>query len=155
MLRRLHGVEVHGVDVDAETRCAHYHSELDIIAIRFRCCGRWFPCHACHAASTEHEPLVWSIDERDTQAILCGGCGHQLTIAAYLASGSRCPSCRRSFNPGCTRHSHLYFETASSEEADESGGNQEPTAAGAHDQWTRPGVNASPSSSQPWARTKK
>ena len=40
MIRLIHGEEVHGVDVDPETRCAHWRSPLDIIAIQFKCCGR-------------------------------------------------------------------------------------------------------------------
>lgn len=99
-----------GVTVDAETRCAHYRSERDIIAIKFKCCGNWFPCHACHAELAGHAPEVWPKEEFDTPAVLCGACGHQLTVSEYLASGSTCPSCGREFNPGCALHHGLYFE---------------------------------------------
>jgi uncharacterized CHY-type Zn-finger protein len=116
MMRRIHGEEVNGVDVDPETRCAHYHSARDIIAIRFKCCGRWYPCHACHAATTDHEPQVWPCAERDVPVILCGACGRRLTARAYLDSASRCPSCASGFNPRCARHHHLYFEPSGSEE---------------------------------------
>lgn len=43
-----HGVQVYGAVVDAQTRCAHYATALDVIAIRFFCCGQYFPCHLCH-----------------------------------------------------------------------------------------------------------
>src|SRR5437763_12629509 len=31
-----------GVNVDRETRCAHYHSPRDIVAIRMKCCNAWY-----------------------------------------------------------------------------------------------------------------
>ncbi len=103
-------VSVTGVDIDPQTRCAHYQSERDIIAIRFKCCGKWFPCHKCHAELAAHATEVWSKGEFDERAVLCGGCGHQLTVREYLACGSVCPHCSRQFNPGCALHYDLYFE---------------------------------------------
>lgn len=110
----IHGVEVIGTGVDSQTRCAHYRKEIDIIAIKFKCCGDWFPCFRCHSENTTHAPEVWSAKQFDTKAILCGNCGHQLTIDEYMESGSACPRCAASFNPGCANHYHLYFEAASS-----------------------------------------
>ncbi|HQZ96214.1 MAG TPA: CHY zinc finger protein [Pyrinomonadaceae bacterium] len=104
------GEIIYGVDLDAETRCAHWHSELDIIAIKFKCCGRWFPCFECHAAVANHEPAVWPIGERDAKAILCGKCGKQLRITDYFECDSICPQCRSGFNPGCAKHYWLYFD---------------------------------------------
>lgn len=111
MTKNIHGVEVGGINVDFETRCAHYHSKVDIIAIKFKCCERWFSCFECHAEMTKHAPQVWNFDEYATPAVLCGACGQQLTITDYLESASICPQCRRTFNPGCARHYHLYFES--------------------------------------------
>jgi uncharacterized CHY-type Zn-finger protein len=111
--RQIHGETVFGVDVDAQTRCAHWHGEFDIIAIKFKCCGRYFPCYECHAALETHQPEVWAEGEFDAPAILCGECGHQLTIDEYLACASICPQCESSFNPGCARHYYLYFERVS------------------------------------------
>jgi uncharacterized CHY-type Zn-finger protein len=105
----IHGVTVIGLDVDSQTRCVHYHSPIDVIAIKFKCCGDWFPCFECHAATTEHKPLTWDQAEFNERAILCGVCGHQLTIAEYLNSGSVCPECSADFNPKCANHAHLYF----------------------------------------------
>jgi len=105
----IQGEFVHGVDVDPQTRCAHYHSELDIIAIRFKCCDRWFPCYECHSEIADHEAKVWPTNERDAAAILCGACGSQLSIDEYFACDSTCPSCDSKFNPGCAKHYHLYF----------------------------------------------
>lgn len=108
--RTIHGQSVRGVDVDAETRCAHWHGPTDIIALRMKCCGDWFPCHDCHAAVADHPAAVWPIEERDSDTVLCGNCGAILTAEAYLSSDSTCPHCRTAFNPGCATHYHLYFE---------------------------------------------
>ena len=110
-MRKIHGVEVVGANVDDETRCAHYHSAIDIIAIKFKCCGVWFPCYECHRERADHQPQVWSIAERDTPAILCGACGHQLSVTEYFDCASVCPKCRSLFNPRCALHYNLYFET--------------------------------------------
>lgn len=101
---------VNGLDIDSATRCAHYHSDIDVIAIRFKCCGKWFACYECHEAVADHDPAVWPKEEQDQKAILCGVCGHQLTIDEYFNSNSTCPDCRARFNPGCANHYHLYFE---------------------------------------------
>lgn len=111
MIKTIHGAKVEGIEVDAQTRCAHYKSEIDIIAVKFKCCRRWFPCFECHEAIAAHSPEVWKIAEFETPAILCGGCGHQLTINEYLGGDSICPRCASQFNPGCARHRRLYFET--------------------------------------------
>ncbi|WP_458190666.1 CHY zinc finger protein [Haladaptatus sp. NG-WS-4] len=106
----VHGTEVHGVDVDPETRCSHYDSERDVIAIRFPCCGEFYPCYWCHDAVADHPREAWPETKRDAEAVLCGVCGTELTIAEYLACDSRCPECDAAFNPGCAEHYELYFE---------------------------------------------
>jgi uncharacterized CHY-type Zn-finger protein len=35
------GPVVHGPTVDAQTRCVHYRTDLDIIALRFAFCGTY------------------------------------------------------------------------------------------------------------------
>lgn len=110
--RLICGVNVIGSNVDAQTRCAHYKSELDIIAIKFKCCGDWFSCFECHAEFAAHQPEVWARGEFDVPAVLCGGCGHQLSVVEYLNCEAMCPRCRRHFNPGCARHYDLYFDFA-------------------------------------------
>jgi|SRR5580704_16141249 uncharacterized CHY-type Zn-finger protein len=107
---KVHGVEIIGVDVDPETRCSHYRAQDDIIAIKFKCCGKWFSCHQCHADLAGHVASMWPRTEFDERAVLCGACGHQLSIREYLACESACPRCHRQFNVGCTKHYHLYFE---------------------------------------------
>ncbi len=101
---------VHGVSVNERTQCAHYRSDRDIVAIRFKCCDSFYACIHCHAAIAGHEPVVWGKDERDAPAILCGHCHNTLSITEYLACGNICPLCGAAFNPGCANHYHLYFE---------------------------------------------
>ncbi|WP_253259885.1 CHY zinc finger protein [Subtercola boreus] len=97
-----------GQSVDDQTRCIHYHSELDVIAIRFACCGEYYPCHLCHTESAGHEVRTWPVAERDALAVLCGVCSSELTIVDYLDVDA-CPYCAAPFNPGCRLHAHLYF----------------------------------------------
>ncbi len=105
---------VRGVEVDPQTRCAHYHGPTDVIALRFKCCGEWFPCIDCHREVAGHAEEVWSLGERDREAVLCGVCGSGLTITEYLGCDATCPGCGAAFNPGCANHWHFYFEMAES-----------------------------------------
>lgn len=107
---KIHGIEVKGVNVDHHTRCKHYSTERDIIAIKFKCCNTYYPCYQCHNETTNHPTEIWSKAEKHTKAILCGCCGKELTIDEYIESESTCPNCNASFNPGCENHYHLYFE---------------------------------------------
>ncbi|MDN5604250.1 CHY zinc finger protein [Rothia sp. HC945] len=100
---------VWGDTVDDMTRCVHYHQPEDVVAIRFKCCNRYYPCHLCHAEAEDHEARQWPIDERETRAILCGGCGSELPIREYMAA-SRCPRCAIMFNERCSLHYDLYFD---------------------------------------------
>lgn len=103
---------VYGVKPDAETRCAHYGGPLDRVAIRFRCCNRYYCCHACHEALEGHRARPWRPGDLDRRTVLCGACRFQMTTREYLGSGSRCPRCEARFNPRCARHRHLYFAVA-------------------------------------------
>ncbi|MDR4531947.1 CHY zinc finger protein [Glutamicibacter sp. PS] len=101
-------VEVRGVQMDAQTRCAHYHTALDVIAIKFICCGYYYPCHLCHAELADHAAQPWPVERRAEPVVLCGVCRHELSVTRYLAS-EQCPHCAAPFNPGCKLHSDLYF----------------------------------------------
>lgn len=110
MITKVHGEDVIGRNVDPETRCVHWRSDLDIVAIKFTCCGGWYACYDCHSELSGHEAEVWPKEDFDERAVLCGACGNQLTIREYLELSSECPNCGSSFNPGCAKHYHLYFE---------------------------------------------
>ena len=102
---------ISGIDLDAQTRCAHYNSVLDIVAIKMKCCGVYYACKDCHDALAGHAAEVWPRIEWNHAAVLCGACGTELSINAYLGCLDKCPSCSSPFNPGCRNHYHFYFET--------------------------------------------
>ena len=101
---------VKGKTIDDQTRCVHYHSPLDIIAIKFKCCNEYYPCYFCHAEEAGHDAVRWSIEEFREKAILCGNCKNELTIEEYFNSNYQCPHCKAQFNPKCSNHNHLYFQ---------------------------------------------
>lgn len=102
---------VHGLKLDPETRCLHWHSARDVVAIKMKCCGQYYACKDCHDALADHPIARWPEREWDEKAILCGICCAEITIRCYLACEDSCASCGASFNPGCRLHRHYYFET--------------------------------------------
>lgn len=105
---------VQGMGMDHQTRCVHYRSPLDVIAIKMKCCGTYYACKDCHDQLAGHPIEVWPRSQWMEKAIMCGQCGTEMTINAYLASNNRCPGCRTHFNPRCANHYHFYFEVAES-----------------------------------------
>ncbi|WBU38589.1 CHY zinc finger protein [Homoserinibacter sp. YIM 151385] len=105
---RVGGHEVHGLPVDLETRCVHWHQPWDVVALALPCCERLHPCRECHDAVAGHEAQLWPPDRFDAEAILCGACGSPMSIERYLAADA-CPCCAAVFNPGCRLHRHRYF----------------------------------------------
>ena len=103
-------VTIYGTGVNERTQCSHYHSERDIIAIKFKCCDAFYACIQCHEEAVSHVPQVWPKAEFQIEAIYCGHCRHTLSIASYLGCNNTCPHCQAAFNPGCANHYHLYFE---------------------------------------------
>jgi uncharacterized CHY-type Zn-finger protein len=95
---------VHGLDVTPTTQCTHWHSPLDIIAVKHFCCD------SCHDTCETHKSGVWPREQRAKKAVLCGACKHVLSIEEYMTSGSKCTQCGNGFNPGCKGHWGMYFE---------------------------------------------
>jgi len=95
--------------IDHQTRCKHYHTDIDIIAIKFKCCNTYYGCYYCHEEAADHKHMVWPRNEWETKAILCGSCDTELTINQYMNSDYTCPTCQAAFNPRCQNHYHLYF----------------------------------------------
>ncbi len=114
--REVGGVRVRGLGVDAETRCAHYDGDSDVVALGFPCCDALYPCFRCHDAVAAHDRERWDADEGDAAAILCGACGTVLSIAAYLDAADACPACGHAFNPGCANHYDRYFEAVDADD---------------------------------------
>lgn len=106
-----HTVTVYGKTVDSHTRCVHYHNTADIVAIKFKCCGKFYPCYKCHAECETHPITRWPKKTFGEQAILCGMCGNTLSIFHYMAA-ERCPHCASAFNAGCRKHYGIYFDVS-------------------------------------------
>ena len=51
--------EICGMEVDAQTRCVHWRSAVDIVAIKMACCGVYWACKDCHEALAGHAIAVW------------------------------------------------------------------------------------------------
>ncbi|MWV42779.1 hypothetical protein GRF59_03990 [Paenibacillus sp. HJL G12] len=108
-------MDIYGAVIDNETRCVHYHTEKDIIAIKFKCCNRYYPCYKCHEEQADHDIKRWPQEQFDEWAILCGSCHTELTIRQYMNT-TCCPQCKASFNERCTAHYPIYFEQSAHEE---------------------------------------
>lgn len=100
---------VKGLVVDGQARCEHYASDTDIVAIKFHCCGVYYPCYRCHEACADHEITRWPANQLDRRVILCGACKTEMSIGAYLKA-AECPDCGAAFNPGCRVHHRIYFD---------------------------------------------
>lgn len=105
-------VKVLGKIVDNETRCVHWHTDLDVMAIKFKCCKNFFACYSCHEETTDHPIIKYDLSKQDdcgVEIILCGKCYSTMTFNDYV-SDVRCINCDTPFNPGCKLHYTLYFE---------------------------------------------
>ena len=110
-VRYLCSMQIHGKPTDTFTRCQHYHSPLDIIAIKFKCCNNYYACIHCHEETAEHNVVLWPKEEWHTKAIICGACKTEMSINEYFNCEYKCPNCSSAFNPKCSNHNHFYFET--------------------------------------------
>jgi uncharacterized CHY-type Zn-finger protein len=102
---------VRGIEAGAQTRCVHYRSPLDVVAIKMKCCGVYYACKACHDALAGHPIETWPRSEWNERAVLCGVCGAELSVRQYLECRNKCPACGAQFNPGCGNHHHFYFDS--------------------------------------------
>lgn len=97
-----------GLIIDNYTRCEHYHSEIDIIAIKFKCCNTYYPCYQCHDHELTHDIDKWNTNELEYEkVVLCGNCKTELTFNEYIVN--MCKYCHAQFNPNCKLHYNLYF----------------------------------------------
>ena len=109
MEREVCGHAVRGVEAGSETRCAHYDAERDVVALKFGCCGAYYPCFRCHEEVADHDAERLSVDSSEP-AVLCGVCGAELTPREFAEGEHRCPECDAAFNPGCADHYDRYFD---------------------------------------------
>ena len=63
-----------GLSEHSETRCSHWHSPRDVLALAAPCCGGdFFACAQCHDEVTGHVLQPWPSDTPlATHALLCG-----------------------------------------------------------------------------------
>ncbi|TWT11350.1 hypothetical protein FRX54_03460 [Streptococcus sp. sy004] len=99
---------IYGDVVDLETRCLHYHSARDIVALRCFSCRRYYPCYHCHDTYEQHTYQAYSSQSED-EVVFCGACQIGMTALAYRQGKSVCPNCSAAFNPACKEHESIYF----------------------------------------------
>ncbi len=99
-------IEIHGVAVDSQGRCGHYHSPRDVVANKCDTCGSFWACHKCHEELAGHP---FGRMDSHHKAVLCGNCGKLMNRVEYESSFA-CPQCEHEFNPGCKTHRDLYFQ---------------------------------------------
>lgn len=96
-------MRIRGIDVDAQSRCAHWHSDVDVVANTCGACHELWACALCHDELADHR---FAPVDRHLPSVMCGACGRMMTHAEY---GASCPSCGHPFNPGCKLHEDTYF----------------------------------------------
>lgn len=103
-------MKIQGNVIDDLGRCKHYFKKQDTISIKFKCCGGYYPCYKCHEENSNHIIQPWKKEDFDEKAIFCGVCKSELTIHDYM-NHTNCKHCHTLFNPNCSKHFHIYFET--------------------------------------------
>ena len=85
-------VQAQGLLVDHESRCVHYHSDKDIVALQCYECKKYYACYQCH---NELESHVFS--------------PYPLNLKEEYTETGTCPFCNAAFNPACQNHYSIYF----------------------------------------------
>ena len=96
---------IHGIDLDQNGRCMHYHTENDVVALSCAQCHRYFACYLCHDAIMTHK---FAPADPTDKSVMCGVCHQTMDYQDY--SQNECPNCHHAFNPKCVRHQDIYFE---------------------------------------------
>ena len=52
-------VPLRGIEGDDETRCRHYRTERDVVAIALPCCETFYPCTECHRLASWSTSASW------------------------------------------------------------------------------------------------
>ena len=102
-------VQAQGLLVDDESRCVHYHSDKDIVALQCYECQKYYACYQCHNELESHTFSPYPLNLKQDRPILCGSCKKTLTYEKYREKGS-CPYCAALFNPACQSHHSMYFK---------------------------------------------
>ena len=98
--------KINGLLVDNESRCQHYHSPLDIVALKCYDCQKYYACYQCHDHIEDHRFRAYPCHIRQDKVVICGVCLHEMTIENYQKSIS-CSHCHSRFNPACSKQTGL------------------------------------------------
>ena len=83
--------KIYGLLVDNESRCQHYHTELDIVALKCFDCLKYYACYQCHDSLEEHSFRAYPCHLKQDKVLICGVYQH-------------------AFNLACSKHYDIYFE---------------------------------------------
>lgn len=75
--------KIYGFLVDNESRCQHYHTELDIVALKCFECLNYYACYQCHDSLEEHSFRAYPCQLKQDKVLICGVCQHEMTIEEY------------------------------------------------------------------------
>ena len=101
--------QINGLLVDDQSRCQHYHSTLDIVALKCFECLKYYACYQCHDCLEKHSFRAYPCQLKQDKVLICGVCRHEMTIEEYQ-DVEACPNCHRAFNPACSKHYDIYFD---------------------------------------------
>lgn len=101
--------KIYGLLVDNEIRCQHYHTELDIVALKCFDCLKYYACYQCHDNLEEHCFRAYPCHLKQDKVLICGVCQHEMVIEEYQEAIA-CSNCHSVFNPACSKHYDIYFE---------------------------------------------
>ncbi|WP_105956605.1 CHY zinc finger protein [Apilactobacillus quenuiae] len=99
-------MKIYGIKVDSQSRCIHYHTKNDIVALMCQQCHKFYACYKCHDELNNHKFKPVKINQ--AKNILCGNCQTLLTYTQYKLN--YCPYCQHRFNPKCIIHQSIYFK---------------------------------------------
>lgn len=99
--------KVYGIGLDAEGRCEHYHTELDVVALRCGKCRKYYACYKCHDQLEDHAFVPADAGQDADTPVLCCSCNSKLTYIQYQQG--KCAFCGHDFNPKCALHHDIYF----------------------------------------------
>lgn len=100
--------KINGLLVDNESRCQHYHTVLDIVALKCFQCQKYYACYQCHDSLEDHKFRAYPCQLKEDKVLICGVCRQEMTIEEYQEAVA-CPNCHSSFNPACSKHYDIYF----------------------------------------------
>lgn len=101
-------IKIYGGLLDQASRCRHYHTVLDIVALKCFACRNYYACYKCHDSLEAHPYQAYPDNRVADKVVICGVCKEEMTIAEYRSSKT-CPNCQSAFNPACGKHDAIYF----------------------------------------------